>query len=787
MMIRMANKNIEKIRLNATSHSVRASQAVLQYGVGAMVDFPSQTLMTAAPEYWNDQIIRIHDERLEKSLGVRYFGMPAGGKNRDGIAYARFPEWYFCPKCRRFQPLSKWIAEFNKNAKEQEKTNNRNMSRRLYCPTDHVELVMARIVTVCERGHINDFPWIKWTHAKSFGGPKPVCANPQLKFTTSPVASEGLEGLSLKCSTCMASATLKDAFNDRIFEQLDERTENRYDFTCEGRHPWKNQTDACPRYPKVLQRGSSSVYFPVTASSLVIPPFSDIINTRVDNSALYEEFRNEINGFLKARNKNRLTADDFEELVQEAIQEYSEKIADNIGCKQHQVREILSRRMSAGDEINYDTGSIEYRAAEFDALSGRASVKGTDYDDFKRVGTDIKKYDIPFVKGISLIEKIREVQVMLGFSRISPFSASMIGDGSSNSNFVSVKKAEDDWYPGYNVYGEGIFIEFDEDAINRWRSGNGTLEKRVKILQENYDKSFIGSQHERQISGKFLLLHTVSHLLIKQLSFECGYNISSLKERIYCGEAAEGKEMAGILIYTASGDSEGTLGGLVRQGRYDTFPRIYRKAIESAVICSNDPVCSLSNGQGRDSLNLAACYSCCLLPETCCEEFNVFLDRGVAVGTYDNKKLGFFHEQLYGTGGWKRDPESLKEKTTETERPTGRAIVTAGTDMSGESSESVISDISQFSETDGERELAEWLKNSGALAGKRMPLRDVKFSVSGNSGSLECDYYWRDSEIMYFAYGQEKSMKIAADNGIKCIYGPDGRSENNQRIIREMR
>lgn len=783
----MADKNTEKIRLNATSHSVRAAQAVLQYGVGAMVDFPSQTLMTAAPKYWNDQIVRIHDERLEKSLGVQYFGMPAGGKNRDGIAYARFPEWYFCPKCRRFQPLSKWIAEFDKKAKEQEKTNNRNMSRRLYCPKDRVELVVARIVTVCKRGHINDFPWVKWTHAKNRGGPKPICANPQLTFTTSPVASEGLEGLSLKCTTCDASATLKDAFNDGIFEQLDEKTENRYYFTCEGRHPWKNETDVCPCYPKVLQRGSSSVYFPVTASSLVIPPFSDIINTRIDNSSLYEEFRNEINGFLKARNKNRLTADDFEELVQEAIQEYSEKIADNIGCKRDQVREILSRRMSSGEEINYDTGSIEYRAAEFDALSGRASVTGTDYDDFKRVGTDIKKYDIPFVKSISLIEKIREVQVMLGFSRISPFSASMIADEGLNSKFVSVREVKDNWYPGYNVYGEGIFIEFDEDAINRWRSGNGTLEKRVKMLQENYDKSFIGRQHKREISGKFLLLHTVSHLLIKQLSFECGYNISSLKERIYCGEAAEGKEMAGILIYTASGDSEGTLGGLVRQGRYDTFPRIYRKAIESAVICSNDPVCSLSNGQGRDSLNLAACYSCCLLPETCCEEFNVFLDRGVAVGTYDNKKLGFFHEQLYGTGGWKRDPESLKEKTTETERPTGRAIVTAGTDMSGESSESVISDISQFSETDGERELAEWLKNSGALAGKRMPLRDVKFSVSGNSGSWECDYYWRDSEIMYFAYGQEKSMKIAADNGIKCIYGPDGRSENNQRIIREMR
>lgn len=787
MMIRMADKNTEKIRLNATSHSVRAAQAVLQYGVGAMVDFPSQTLMTAAPKYWNDQIVRIHDERLEKSLGVQYFGMPAGGKNRDGIAYARFPEWYFCPKCRRFQPLSKWIAEFDKKAKEQEKTNNRNMSRRLYCPKDRVELVVARIVTVCERGHINDFPWVKWTHAKNRGGPKPICVNPQLTFTTSPVASEGLEGLSLKCTTCDASATLKDAFNDGIFEQLDEKTENRYDFTCEGRHPWKNETNACPCYPKVLQRGSSSVYFPVTASSLVIPPFSDIINSRIEDSTLYEEFRNAIKTAMEMKVSMNLSEEQTNAFIQGKIDEYAEKIADNIGCRRDQVREILSRRMSSGEEPNYDTGSVEYRAAEFDALSGRASVTGTDYDDFKRVGTDIKKYDIPFVKSISLIEKIREVQVMLGFSRISPFSASMIADEGLNPKFVSVREVKDNWYPGYNVYGEGIFIEFDEDAINRWRSGNGTLEKRVKMLQENYDKSFIGRQHKREISGKFLLLHTVSHLLIKQLSFECGYNISSLKERIYCGEAAEGKEMAGILIYTASGDSEGTLGGLVRQGRYDTFPRIYRKAIESAVICSNDPVCSLSNGQGRDSLNLAACYSCCLLPETCCEEFNIFLDRGVAVGTYGNKKLGFFHEQLYGIGGWKRDPESPKKKMAETERPTGHVIVTAGTDMSGESPESVISDISQFSETDGERELAEWLKSSGALDGKRMPLRDVKFSVSGNSDTWECDYYWRDSEIMYFASGQEKSMKIAADNGVKCIYGPDGRSENNQRIIREMR
>ena len=777
-------RSIEKIRLNSTSHSVRAAQAVLQYGVGAMVDFPSQTLMTAAPEYWEDEVIPIHDERLEKSLGVRYFGMPAGGKNRDGISYARFPEWYFCPKCRRFQPLSKWIAEYNSQTKERDKVNNPDMSRRLRCPRDHVELVVARIITVCEHGHINDFPWVKWTHAKNFGGAKDVCGNPCLEFKTSPVASEGLEGLSLRCRTCGAATTLNGAFNEGEFEKLDKKYPGKYNFTCDGGHPWKGVRDKdCGLYPKVLQRGSSSVYFPVTASSLVIPPFSNIINRKIEDSRLYDEFRNAIKTIRTMRG---IPTEVMEENILSSVEDYSKKIADNIGCEKGQVKEILERRLLPDNAVNYDTGSIEYRAAEFDALSGRASVEGTKSDDFKRVPTDIARYDIPFVKEISLIEKIREVQVLLGFSRMEPFPASMIG--TKSDRFVSVKEKETEWYPGYNVYGEGIFIEFDNDAINAWRSGNTALEKRVRILQENYNNSFLGSQHPRRITGKFLLLHTMSHLLIKQLSFECGYNISSLKERIYCGEASEGKEMAGILIYTASGDSEGTLGGLVRQGRYDTFPRIYKKAVESAVTCSNDPICLLSSGQGRDSLNLSACYSCGLLPETCCEEFNVFLDRGVIVGTYENRKLGFFREQLYENAGWKACEGNLSDKRMEENNPEfGSLIMVAGTDMREEDWSSVLSDIFQFAETDGEREFSRRLTENGLLRGREMPFRDVKFTLSGNATEWECDYCWPEQKILYFSYGQEPGRDAASAAGMKCIYGPDGYTEKAEKIIKGMK
>ena len=165
---------------------------------------------------------------------------------------------------------------------------------------------------------------------------------------------------------------------------------------------------------------------------------------------------------------------------------------------------------------------------------------------------------------------------------------------------------------------------------------------RAKKLNDNYNESYFGVNNKRNITPKFILLHTLAHLLISQLSFECGYNVASISEKIYCSEEEDGKEMSGIFIYTASGDSEGTLGGLVRQGRNDAFPDIFKKAINNAKTCSNDPICITSNGQGRDSLNLAACYSCALLPETSCEENNVFLDRGMVIGTFEDEKMGFW-------------------------------------------------------------------------------------------------------------------------------------------------
>ena len=212
-----------------------------------------------------------------------------------------------------------------------------------------------------------------------------------------------------------------------------------------------------------------------------------------------------------------------------------------------------------------------------------------------------------------------------------------------DDGFVSIKEPDMNWYPAHEVRGEGIFIQFNSGDIEKWLDNN-ILNERLSILELNNKNSWASKQ--KSISSKLLFLHTMSHLLIKQLSFECGYNIASLKERLYCMDEAEGKDMSGIFIYTADGDSEGSLGGLVRQGRPDVFPKVFRKAIESAVACSNDPVCNLSLGQGRDSLNLAACYSCALIPETSCELFNSFLDRGCIIGTFEHPEIGFYSEYV---------------------------------------------------------------------------------------------------------------------------------------------
>lgn len=606
----------EKVDLSAITHSVRAAQAVMQYGVGAMVDFPDQTLVTSAPEYWKTTK-RIYDNRFAKALGVDFFALPIN------ISYERFPEWYFCPKCRKFQPLKQWIAEYRRKSKQSTVEKDNNMVFHLQCPDCRQDLVVSRIVTICEKGHLNDFPWVKWVHARSH---KNICGNPSLKFKTGSSANEGVAGLIIECS-CGATATLRDAFDKDIFRKMDNDGENS-NFLCEGHHPFKHTKEPCSCYPRASQRGSSSVYFPVVYSSLVIPPYANKLNTQIEQSQAYETCIAVIEDG---------EPEDREALIKKRLPKWAEKIATEIGAPYDSVEKILRMNLLESKDVPEVT-SIKYRFEEYMALTGEITIPANSAGDFSVSSYPGEQYDLPHIKSVSLVNKIRVVHALTGFSRISPVS------NMSGSGFVSIKQYDTRWYPAYEVRGEGIFIEFAQEDIEKWIDNNPTISQRSQTIRNNYEKSFIKSDSPNKITPKFVMLHTLSHLLITQLSFECGYNVASLSERIYCSEKEDGKVMAGILIYTASGDSEGTLGGLVRQGRPDAFPQIFKKAIYGAKICSNDPICIMSHGQGRDSLNLAACHTCALLPETCCEEKNVFLDRGMIIGTFKEKEIGFWND-----------------------------------------------------------------------------------------------------------------------------------------------
>lgn len=614
--------------MNSITHSVRRSQAVLQYGVGAMIDFPSQVLMTALPEEWKNAEI-IHDERLEKLLGVKHFITPS----ETGIPFVRFPKWYFCPKCRRFQSIEDWQKEYSQKGRTKVSDKDPYMIEKLQCSLDNQELVPARIVTVCSHGHIDDFPWVKWVHRKNRFGEKEVCANPQLLFKTGTSASSGLEGIELECTACGAKASLFGAFNTDAFAESERASKFGTSFLCSGKHPWKNEVKVCFEYPRALQRGAASVYFPRVISSLVIPPYSDHLNSKIEDSETFKKLINIIEDGIDEFNSET----DKAEFISNKIEKYLKVLAEEIYEDEEPIRAILKRKLLSNnaDEIVQDK-ELRYKAEEYKALTGSISTENFVKDEFLREETDNALYGIKGVKTIALIHKVKEVTALLGFSRIQP----TMGMDASDENFVSIKRNKTPYYPATSSKGEGIFVEFDKDILDDFFN-NDIFINRARELNKKYNRSFYGKNNKKTIDSVFLFLHSIAHLLIKELSFNCGYPTASIKERIYYGKA-EGEDMCGIFIYTTGGDSEGTLGGLVRQGRSDCLPGVFSRALEAAKFCANDPVCSFSEGQGIEALNYAACHTCTLLPETCCEYSNTLLDRTLIIGNMDGSIKGFY-------------------------------------------------------------------------------------------------------------------------------------------------
>ena len=264
---------------------------------------------------------------------------------------------------------------------------------------------------------------------------------------------------------------------------------------------------------------------------------------------------------------------------------------------------------------------------------------------FKTVKETVPEEYSEYIEEIKLVKRLREVQVLKGFRRIFPeieHSEETIKKlGLMDREFTPLSLNPNiEWLPAVELFGEGIFIKLRKETVQKWVS-------EVENRYEDMGKRMPFDIANGMFSSQYVLLHTLSHLLIRQLAYTCGYNTTSLKEKIYSTfRDDENDEMFGILIYTAATDCDGSLGGLVREGKQENLKKLIDEMLQTAYWCSNDPICIESKSQGFNSLNYAACHACTLLPETSCVSRNCLLDRAAIIGEPDNRNIAFFKDKV---------------------------------------------------------------------------------------------------------------------------------------------
>ncbi len=575
--------------------TMRLSQTVSPFGVGSVLDVLGESLMGADISEWPyEKTERVASRRLEEALGVVELRSPPSvpsypGKNTPGVYYQRFPRWLFCQDCRRMRFL----------------LGNEETGEPPLCKECQGRLVPMRFIAVCtKRGHAMDVPWEKWTHSTHENTDQQRCKAPALLFEASRGGSEGLSSLVVRCLTCRASRHLGDLTSRDALKRIGVR--------CSGKQPWqRGQARECDERLEVLQRGATNVTLSETVTALDIPEAS--LPTR-DIDAEIRQHRN-FDDVRTAPNNPRAPF-----LI--------ELIAEDLGVPQEAVRRVVLAGAVSADalkEAQVGLLSAEWKAF-MQAVEHPEEPTGT--PDFVVSSTELADglEGEPYralearVSDVVLVHRLREVRVLRGFRRYD-----------LGANLVDVDlgpRGRERWLPAVESFGEGIFVTLDNIALSAWEADDAVT-ARTRVLEARRRESLIGSRFS-EATPRLVLLHTLAHLLMRRLAFTSGYSAASLRERVYAGTGPAGE--AGLLIYTAAGDAEGTLGGLVRQGEQPRLAETLLGSLEEAAWCSGDPVCRESAGQGLGSLNLAGCHGCCLVAETSCERSNVLLDRVLVVG-----------------------------------------------------------------------------------------------------------------------------------------------------------
>ncbi|MFI0355150.1 DrmB family protein [Actinomadura sp. 9N407] len=620
--------------------SVRPSHLMFTSGVGALVDLPNFSVLVKGLDDWSHQSLPeampINEPRLLKAVqwslrteSVRSL-MPApwmegldkdpnGPAARVGVPVAPFPNWFRCTACNDLGALDSGVFGFE-NGKARKPHEARFFHEK--CKRKKPLAVAARFVLSCTNGHLDEFPYSHFVHR---GGDCPVATHPRLRMDDR--GGNLGANVEIKCVNCEERRNIRDAQGKRGEENLPR---------CRGRHPHLGIFDkGCDRAPKMLTIGASNQWFAQGLAALAVPQSgASALGAKVEQHwdniedvprAMYHWARENAPVFKEL---DRWTDDE----VAEAIEAHRARLA------------------GAGDRDENTKGPVDLRTPEWEVFS---AAKLPDPSDDFTLRRDLDGVPGPLkdiYADVIQAERLREVRALIGFTRLDapdPEDAELV-------QMVPLARSSPSWVPASEVRGEGIFLKLPEDLLQEWEgriAGSGAL----RAHREAYGR-YRGNRYSERIASmadfdvmahwpgaRFIALHTLSHLLIRTISLECGYSSASLSERIYSGTEND-PNRSGILIYTAVPDAEGTLGGLVSLAEPERLVQLTRRALADARHCSSDPLCAERLPHApADFLHGAACHVCLFVSETTCERGNKFLDRRFVV-PIDGSDLALYPE-----------------------------------------------------------------------------------------------------------------------------------------------
>jgi hypothetical protein len=602
---------------------IRPSQLIFSFGVGALLDLPNMSALVMGLDDWDTTYCReITEERLLAALQRRVGGqlarlylppissedmLPNPAAPAVGVPVTPFPRWLRCPMCHTLATVDSGVFQLQQDRYRPERT---KFVHTGCTKADNPPALTVRFLLACREGHLTDFPWIEYVHAGVVS-----CKPARLTMEERGVSGDASDIL-IKCLECGKFKNMSEAFDPDIFGR----------FHCPGHHPHLRMIDqqGCQEDARPILLGASNAWFPLVMSALSIPRTTDRLTRLVEER--WADLRDipslDVTRYATAPSRMPVFVEFTAENIWEAIQAKRQRDSQPTGAE-----------------------AQDLKTPEWEVLSQADPAAQT--SDLK-----LRRVDPPlgferYFESTVVVERIREVRALMGFTRIESNGDFAEAEMSDERRRTPLSRQSPKWLPASEVSGEGLFIRLKEDVLTAWEGKTA-----VRDLEREFFESHrrwrqmrrIEPDHEGFPGIRYILLHSLAHALMRQIAMDCGYTAASIRERLYCKRPNDANgPMAGMLLYTAAADSEGTLGGLITLGETVSLGRHLRQALETLRLCASDPLCAEQrpSADGR-GIHAACCHACLFAPETSCERGNRYLDRGTLVAIFAERGTEFF-------------------------------------------------------------------------------------------------------------------------------------------------